>query len=121
MAGTRDRRIVIKLGTGVLTRGIGELDTARMGAICAQVADALKGGWKPILVSSGAVGLGMEAAEDVLLHRHIRELFHYEPAMNTRNLGIRNRDNSNQSGFITVFHFVVLLQPIITWPLDNLP
>lgn len=59
MAGMRNRKIVIKLGTGVLTHGIGELDTARMGAICAQVADALKGGWKPILVSSGAVGLGM--------------------------------------------------------------
>lgn len=59
MAGMRNRKIVIKLGTGVLTHGIGELDTARMRAICAQVADALKGGWKPILVSSGAVGLGM--------------------------------------------------------------
>lgn len=59
MAGMRNRKIVIKLGTGVLTHGIGELDTARMGAICAQVADALKSGWKPILVSSGAVGLGM--------------------------------------------------------------
>lgn len=56
MAGMRNRKIVIKLGTGVLTHGIGELDTARMRAICAQVADALKGGWKPILVSSARSG-----------------------------------------------------------------
>ena len=59
MAAARNKRVVIKLGTGVLTRGIGELDTERMRAICEQIALALKNGWQPILVSSGAVGLGM--------------------------------------------------------------
>lgn len=59
MAGICNKRVVIKIGTGVLTKGIGNLDTARMGAICAQIAVARKNGWQPILVSSGAVGLGM--------------------------------------------------------------
>ncbi len=54
-----NKRVVIKLGTGVLTKGIGELDLDRMRSICAQVAAAIKNGWSPIIVSSGAVGLGM--------------------------------------------------------------
>jgi glutamate 5-kinase len=53
------KRVVIKLGTGVLTSGIGQLDSDRIEALCQQV-DALKGqGIDVILVSSGAVGLGM--------------------------------------------------------------
>ena len=32
------RRVVIKLGTGVLTTGIGQLDTARIASLCAQIA-----------------------------------------------------------------------------------
>lgn len=53
------RRIVVKLGTGVLTRGIGELDTARISAVCAQVAALRAAGTEVFIVSSGAVGLGM--------------------------------------------------------------
>lgn len=53
------RRIVIKLGTGVLTRGIGELDASRIASVCAQVAALRASGTEVIIVSSGAVGLGM--------------------------------------------------------------
>ena len=53
------RRIVIKIGTGVLTSGIGELDTDRVAAICAQVAALRERGIEVVLVSSGAIGLGM--------------------------------------------------------------
>lgn len=53
------RRIVIKLGTGVLTSGIGNLDTARIDALCRNVAMLRQRGMEVILVSSGAVGLGM--------------------------------------------------------------
>lgn len=53
------RRIVVKLGTGVLTSGIGQLDTARIQSVCAQVAALRQAGTEVILVSSGAVGLGM--------------------------------------------------------------
>ncbi len=53
------KRVVVKLGTGVLTTGIGQLDTARIAAICAEVALLRARGTEVIVVSSGAVGLGM--------------------------------------------------------------
>lgn len=53
------KRIVIKLGTGVLTSGIGNLNTARIAALCEQVYTLRERGIDVILVSSGAVGLGM--------------------------------------------------------------
>ena len=53
------KRVVIKLGTGVLTSGIGDLDTARIQALCHQVKTLRDRGIDVILVSSGAVGLGM--------------------------------------------------------------
>ena len=56
---TQPKRIVVKLGTGVLTHGIGQLDTARIDALCAQLAAFRQAGTEVIVVSSGAVGLGM--------------------------------------------------------------
>jgi glutamate 5-kinase len=56
---SRPKRIVVKLGTGVLTHGIGQLDTARIDSLCAQLAALHKAGTEVIVVSSGAVGLGM--------------------------------------------------------------
>ena len=53
------KRVVIKLGTGVLTSGIGDLNTARIEALCYQVKVLRDRGIDVILVSSGAVGLGM--------------------------------------------------------------
>jgi glutamate 5-kinase len=57
------RRVVVKLGTGVLTRGIGQLDTARIAAVCAEVAALRARGTEVVIVSSGAVGLGMGALQ----------------------------------------------------------
>lgn len=57
------KRLVVKLGTGVLTTGIGQLDTARIAAVCAEVAALRARGTEVILVSSGAVGLGMGALQ----------------------------------------------------------
>lgn len=53
------KRVVIKLGTGVLTSGIGELDITRIETLCAQVNTLRSRGIEVIIVSSGAVGLGM--------------------------------------------------------------
>lgn len=53
------KRIVVKLGTGVLTSGVGRLELGKMGALCAQIAEAKRRGVEVVLVSSGAVGLGM--------------------------------------------------------------
>lgn len=52
-------RVVIKLGTGILTSGIGRLDAGRIEAIAAEVAWLRSQGKQVVLVSSGAVGLGM--------------------------------------------------------------
>lgn len=52
-------RVVVKLGTGVLTTGIGQLDTERIANICAEIASLRAAGTEVIVVSSGAVGLGM--------------------------------------------------------------
>ena len=51
----------MKLGTGVLTTGIGQLDTVRIADLAAQLAALRAGGTEVIVVSSGAVGLGMGA------------------------------------------------------------
>ena len=56
---SRPRRLVVKLGTGVLTSGAGELNTARIAAVCAGIAALRARGTEVIVVSSGAVGLGM--------------------------------------------------------------
>jgi glutamate 5-kinase len=56
---TAPRRVVIKLGTGVLTSGIGQLNTERIAALAAGVAGLRAAGTEVIVVSSGAVGLGM--------------------------------------------------------------
>ncbi len=53
------KRIVVKLGTGVLTSGIGQLNTDRIHALAADIACLRGQGLEVIIVSSGAVGLGM--------------------------------------------------------------
>lgn len=53
------KRIVVKLGTGVLTSGVGCLELEKMRALCGQIAAAKKCGTQVVVVSSGAVGLGM--------------------------------------------------------------
>jgi glutamate 5-kinase len=53
------RRIVVKVGTNVLTTGVGELNEERVRSFCKQVAGLHEKGIQVILVSSGAVGLGM--------------------------------------------------------------
>ncbi len=51
----------MKLGTGVLTSADGELNAARIAAVCAEIAALHARGTEVIVVSSGAVGLGMGA------------------------------------------------------------
>lgn len=54
-------RIVVKLGTGVLTDSRKQPDLAQMGRLVSQVAEQRKAGKEIIVVSSGAVGAGMGA------------------------------------------------------------
>jgi len=53
------KRIVIKLGTGILTKGVGLVDTDRIAAICRQIAELRSRGIETLVVSSGAIGMGM--------------------------------------------------------------
>jgi len=55
----RVRRIVLKLGTGTLTSGVGQLDVAKIAALGREAAAWRQAGIEVVIVSSGAVGLGM--------------------------------------------------------------
>ena len=52
-------RVVVKVGTQTLTAGKRSIDVRRVQSLCAQVAALRKRGIEVIVVSSGAVGLGM--------------------------------------------------------------
>ena len=54
-------RIVVKLGTGVLTDSRKEPDLAQLEQLVAQMAEQRRAGKELVLVSSGAVGAGMGA------------------------------------------------------------
>ncbi len=54
-------RIVVKLGTGVLTDSRKQLDLAQMEQLVAQMAEQRKAGKEIVVVTSGAVGAGMGA------------------------------------------------------------
>lgn len=58
-------RIVIKVGSNVLTRKDGTLDVTRMSALVDQIADLRKTGIEVILVSSGAVASGRSELKPV--------------------------------------------------------
>ncbi|KAF3953117.1 hypothetical protein CMV_021411 [Castanea mollissima] len=54
------KRLVIKVGTAVVTRADGRLALGRLGALCEQIKDLNTQGYEVIVVSSGAVGLGRQ-------------------------------------------------------------
>jgi glutamate 5-kinase len=54
-------RIVVKLGTGVLTDSRKQPDLGQMQQLVAQIAEQSKAGREMVIVSSGAVGAGMGA------------------------------------------------------------
>ncbi len=57
------QRVVIKVGTGILTSGVGQLDRQRIDSISSQIANLKSRGIEVTLVSSGAIGLGMGLLE----------------------------------------------------------
>ncbi|KAL6126672.1 hypothetical protein ACLB2K_074718 [Fragaria x ananassa] len=54
------KRIVLKVGTAVVTRNDGRIALGRLGALCEQLKELNTQGYEVILVSSGAVGLGRQ-------------------------------------------------------------
>jgi len=55
------RRIVVKIGTRVLAQKSGRPDTRRMAGLARQVAQLQRDGREVLIVTSGAIGAGMEA------------------------------------------------------------
>ncbi|NQT96063.1 MAG: glutamate 5-kinase [Candidatus Omnitrophica bacterium] len=53
--------MVVKVGTAILSKGSGRLDSGRIASLTAQICKLKKLGQKIILVSSGAIGAGVEA------------------------------------------------------------
>ena len=53
------RRVVVKVGTAVLTGSDGRLSEGRIGQIAAGLASLVQGGRRVALVTSGAIGAGM--------------------------------------------------------------
>lgn len=56
----KNKRLVIKVGSNVLTRDDGKLDVTRMSAIVDQIAWLRSAGYEVILVSSGAMASGRD-------------------------------------------------------------
>ncbi|KAI3977760.1 hypothetical protein MKX01_039823 [Papaver californicum] len=54
------KRVVVKVGTAVVTRPDGRLALGRLGALCEQLKDLNTRGFEVILVTSGAVGVGRQ-------------------------------------------------------------
>ncbi len=57
------RKIIVKIGTAVLTGDDGKLDTRIIAAICRQISALIDAGRQVIVVSSGAVGAGVGLLE----------------------------------------------------------
>lgn len=54
------RRVIVKVGTAVVTRSDGRLAVGRIGSLCEQVKELIADGIEVILVTSGAVGVGRQ-------------------------------------------------------------
>ncbi|KAI3470791.1 hypothetical protein Pfo_027454 [Paulownia fortunei] len=54
------KRVVIKVGTAVVTRADGRLALGRLGALCEQIHELNSQGYEVVLVTSGAVGVGRQ-------------------------------------------------------------
>ncbi|CAD6341923.1 unnamed protein product [Miscanthus lutarioriparius] len=54
------KRVIIKVGTAVVTRHDGRLALGRLGALCEQVKELNALGYEVIIVTSGAVGVGKQ-------------------------------------------------------------
>jgi glutamate 5-kinase len=54
------RRVVVKVGTSTLTHSNGKLNFSRIEGLVRELADAVNSGKQILLVSSGAVGAGMD-------------------------------------------------------------
>ena len=53
------KRIVVKVGTSTLTHSTGKINIRRMVKLCSVLADLHNSGMEVVLVTSGAIGVGV--------------------------------------------------------------
>ncbi len=58
---TTKKRVVVKIGTAVLSRAEGGLNMGRIRSLAEEMAEIQKDGYSVLLVSSGAIGAGMDS------------------------------------------------------------
>ncbi|MFQ5861878.1 MAG: glutamate 5-kinase [Candidatus Brocadiales bacterium] len=56
---SKTKRLVVKVGTGIITTGEGLLDTTQVASLSSQIVGLRRRGYEVVVVSSGAVGAGM--------------------------------------------------------------
>lgn len=59
MVPERKMRVVVKIGTSTITHSTGQLNIRRVEALCKTLADIKNAGHEVLLVSSGAIGMGV--------------------------------------------------------------
>jgi glutamate 5-kinase len=69
----KNMRVVIKLGTNLLTKADGSLDSARIRSLAGGIAKAKKEGAQVVVVSSGAIGAGMGKLKKSVRPSSLRE------------------------------------------------
>lgn len=53
------RRIAVKVGTSTLTHATGRINIRRVETLCKVLSDVKNAGWELVLISSGAIGMGV--------------------------------------------------------------
>ena len=96
-------RIVVKLGTGVLTDSRKQPDLAQMEQLVAQIAEQCKRGKEIVLVSSGAVGAGMGALGHQKRPNDLAELQACAAVGQSRLMARDRRRNVSSSSWTTSF------------------
>ncbi|WP_277481908.1 glutamate 5-kinase [Catalinimonas alkaloidigena] len=84
----RNHKVVVKIGSNVITRSNGEVNTGLLQSLCSQLASLHQLGYSPILVSSGAVAAGrgrfnLEKKTDPVTQRQLLAAIGQTHLMNT--------------------------------------
>ena len=67
------KRVVVKVGTNVLTSENGNLDRGQIESLCVQISELVKSKREVVLVSSGAVAAGRRLSDSGARQRRFRK------------------------------------------------
>ncbi len=132
----KGKLVVVKVGTGSLTKDDGSLDLEAMKRIVREIANAIKMGNKIILVTSGAIASGMAelgvnanpndivfkqacaATGQSILMSHYRELFR-EYGIKVAQVLLTKEDLSNRASYIHICNVLDRLLQLNVLPIIN--